>query len=57
MATRWVIEGSNAWMERSKSLVKNSEQTVTHGTAKLNLCFIRLMLKHESDRIDIKFAL
>lgn len=43
--TRWVIERSNAWMERCKSLVKNFERTLGHATAKLNLCFIRLMLK------------
>lgn len=45
VATRWLIEGSNAWMERCKSLVKNFERTLTHATTKLNLCFIRLMLK------------
>jgi SRSO17 transposase len=33
------------WMERCKSLVKNFERTLSHATAKLNLCFIRLMLK------------
>lgn len=43
--TRWVIERSNAWMERCKSLVKNFERTLSHATTKLNLCFIRLMLK------------
>jgi hypothetical protein len=42
---RWVIERTNSWMERCKSLVKNFERTLTHATAKLNLCFIRLMLK------------
>ncbi len=45
VATRWVIERSNAWMERCKSLVKNFERTLSHAAAKLNLCFIRLMLK------------
>ena len=45
VATRWIIERSNAWMERCKSLVKNFERTLTHASAKLNLCFIRLMLK------------
>jgi transposase len=45
VATRWIIERSNAWMERCKSLVKNFERTLDHATAKLNLCFIRLMLK------------
>jgi hypothetical protein len=28
VATRWVIEGSNAWVERCKSLVKNFERTL-----------------------------
>jgi len=42
---RWVIERSNAWMERCKSLVKNFERTLRNATAKLNLCFIRLILK------------
>ena len=45
VATRWVVERSNAWMERCKSLVKNFEWTLDHARAKLNLCFIRLMLK------------
>lgn len=45
VATRWIIERTNAWVERCKSLVKNFERTLTHATAKLNLCFIRLMLK------------
>jgi len=42
---RWVIERSNAWMERCKILVKNFERTLANATAKMNLCFIRLMLK------------
>lgn len=42
---RWVIERSNAWMERCKILVKNFERTLAHATTKLNLCFIRLMIK------------
>ena len=45
VATRWVVERSNAWMERCKSLVKNFEWTLANARAKLNLCFIRLMLK------------
>jgi transposase len=45
VATRWVIERSNPWMERCKSLVKNFERTLCHATAKRNLCFIKLMLK------------
>ncbi len=42
---RWVIERSNAWMDRCKSLVKNFERTLAHATTKINLCFLRLMLK------------
>jgi transposase len=42
---RWVIERSNSWMERCKSLVKNFERTLAHATTKINLCFVRLMLK------------
>lgn len=45
VATRWVVERSNAWMERCKSLVKNFEWSLDNARAKLNLCFIRLMLK------------
>ncbi|GAA6622981.1 transposase [Scytonema sp. NUACC26] len=45
VAARWVIERSNAWMERCKILVKNFERTLAGATAKLNLCFIRLMIK------------
>ena len=42
---RWVIERSNSWIERCKSLMKNCERTLDNATTKLNLCFIRLMLK------------
>ncbi len=42
---RWVIERSNAWVERCKSLVKNFEWDLDNAKAKLDLCFIRLMLK------------
>ncbi|WP_293062745.1 transposase [Okeania sp. SIO2B3] len=42
---RWVIERTNSWMERCKSLAKNFERTLENATAKINLCFIRLMLK------------
>ncbi|WP_232224257.1 transposase [Mastigocladopsis repens] len=45
VAARWVIERSNAWVERCKSLVKNFDRTLARANAKLKLCFIRLMLK------------
>lgn len=38
---RWVIERTNSWMERCKSLVKNFERTLAHATTKVNLCFVR----------------
>jgi transposase len=41
----WVIERSNAWMERCKSLTKNFERTLAHAKTKIDLCFVRLMLK------------
>jgi transposase len=43
--TRWVVERSNAWMERCKSLVKNFERTLAHATTKIHLCFLRLLLR------------
>jgi transposase len=43
--TRWVVERSNAWMERCKSLVKNFERTLAHATNKIHLCFLRLLLR------------
>jgi hypothetical protein len=42
---RWVIERSNAWMDRCKILVKNFEQTLFNANTKIHLCFVRLMLK------------
>jgi hypothetical protein len=42
---RWVIERSNSGMERCKILIKNFERTLDNATAKMNLCFIRLMIK------------
>ena len=42
---RWVVERSNAWVERCKSLVKNFEATLDNARANLNVCFIRLMLR------------
>ena len=45
VATRWVIERSNAWMERCKSLTKNFERTLVHAKAQMDFCFVRLMLK------------
>lgn len=46
---RWVVERSNAWMERCKILTKNFERTLSNATTKINLCFVRLMLKRLAD--------
>lgn len=45
VAARWIIERSNGWMERCKILVKNFERTLENANAKIDLCFVRLMLK------------
>ena len=45
VSARWVIERSNAWMERCKILVKNYERTLRHANAKIHLCFMRIALK------------
>ena len=45
VAARWVVERSNAWMERCKILVKNFERTLSNAKAKTDLCFVRLMVK------------
>jgi len=41
---RWVVERSNAWVERCKSLIKNFERTLRYAETRLSLCFTRLML-------------
>jgi hypothetical protein len=45
VATRWVIERSNAWVERCRSLVKNFEGTLDNAKAKFNFYFISIILK------------
>lgn len=42
---RWVIERSNSWMERCKSMVKNFERNLDHANTKIHLCFLRLLLR------------
>jgi hypothetical protein len=37
---RWIIERSNAWMERCKILIKNFERTLDNATTKINLCWL-----------------
>jgi transposase len=45
---RWVVERSNAWMKRCKILAKNYERTLANAATKLNLCFVKLMVKRLS---------
>ena len=42
---RWIIERSNAWVERCKILLKNCERTLKNANTKLKLCFIRILLR------------
>jgi len=43
---RWIVERSNSWTEKCKSLIKNFEKTLERANYKLQLCFMRLMLKN-----------
>ena len=45
VAVRWIIERSNAWMERCKILVKNYEKTLKNANTKIQLCFLRIALR------------
>lgn len=44
LKARWVIERTNAWVERCKSLVKNFERSLENANTKLKFCFIRLII-------------
>lgn len=48
-----VIENSNTWVERCKSLVKNFDRTLERTHAKFKLCLIRLMLKRLAASIHV----
>ena len=45
VAKRWIIQRSNAWMERCKILVKNYEKTLKNANTKIQLCFLRIALR------------
>ena len=47
-SARWVVERSNAWRSRCRILLKNNERTLENATTKMNLCFVRLMIKRLS---------
>ena len=57
VATGWIIERSNAWMERCKSLVKNFERTLDHATAFPQLLFHQTDAQALSKSIDPKWVL
>ncbi len=45
---RWIVERSNAWIDRCKILVKNHEKILDNARTKMNLCFVRLLIKRLS---------
>ena len=42
---RWVVERTNAWVEKCRVLWKNCERHISTSVAKLQLCLIRLQIK------------
>lgn len=57
VATRWVIEGSNAWMERCKSLVKNSEANLGKCNHKAQPLFYPIDAQTAGKLLDLKWLL
>ena len=45
VAKRWIVERSNAWMEKCRLLWKNCECQLLTSVADIKLCFIRLLLR------------
>ena len=43
--TRWLVERTNAWVEKCRVLWKNCERYISTSVAKLQLCLIRLQIK------------
>ncbi len=54
---RWVIERSNAWMDRCKSLVKNFERTLKHAKAKIDRKFSSTFTQKTFTQLDTKWVL
>lgn len=42
---RWIVEQSNSFMEKCRILWKNCEKYLDTSAAKMELCFIRIMIK------------
>ena len=45
VAQRWIVERSNAWLDKCRLLWKNGESKLTTSVAAIKLCFIRLILR------------
>jgi transposase len=41
---RWIVERSNAWMEKCRVLWKNCERQLSTSVAKIKICFIRILI-------------
>jgi putative transposase len=42
---RWVVERSNAWMDKCRRMWKNYERTVQSAQAMIDICFLRIALR------------
>lgn len=42
---RWIVERSNAWMEKCRRLHKNNERYVENSATMCKICFIRLVVR------------
>jgi putative transposase len=42
---RWVIERSNAWMDKCRRMWKNCERLVESAEAMIDICFLRIVLR------------
>jgi hypothetical protein len=45
VALRWIVERSNSWIDKCKSMLRNFEANFARSEAKIQLCFIRLTIK------------
>ena len=43
---RWIVERTNSWVDKCKSLTRNFEKTLSNACYKLQLCFMRIMLRN-----------
>ena len=45
VAKRWIVERSNAWLDKCRLLWKNGESKLATSIAAIKVCFIRLILR------------